>query len=294
MIAAIRLIDEQGGIDDQPVNAALTSAFWSMATDAGARSWLDQAWTIYRLSQPVRAQVLANDQMRELNVEVWEVWESVKASSDHRRPRYDWREFCLHRLGMTHKIASAMKRTYEIFGIVMGLDHKDLLVAGKRKLERAAPTVARDWTKGLIDDKLWELLFGEPHVCLACSEVVDYESWPETCPHCDQPYAEMEPGTFGQVDAYIHLRNAEQSRDQAVEGNVYDYSLAGVQGDRERYLVTWVRRPGDLMATPYELGKVTRLGGRADSTTEGGGILDGEELEEAWTVLEAAIRRAGK
>lgn len=295
MIAAIRLIDEKGGVDDQPVNAALTSAFWSMAVSSESRSWVDRAWTIYRLVQKVEANVLVNDRLRHVTVEGWEVWESIKSDSERGGPKYDWEKFCLNRLGMSHKVASLMKRVYEVFAITLGLSHRALEGAGKRKLERAAPIVDRDWRTGVVDKKLWELLFGDPHVCLACKEVVDYdhEERPAKCPHCGQPYAELQPGTFGQVDAYALLRNAERRRDKAIEGNVYDYSMAGEPDDRERPLVTWVRRPGDLMASPYELGKITRLGGMLESTSEGGGVLDGEELEEAWEILEAAIRGAG-
>lgn len=297
MVAAIRLIDEKGGVDDQPVNAALTSAFWNMAVTAGARSWVDQAWTIYRLVQKVEAKVLVNDQLRYVTVTGWEVWESIKADSERGGPKYDWEKFCLNRLGMSHKTASLMKRAYEVFVVIMGLSHRDLEGAGKRKLERAAPIVDRDWqTGGVVDEKMWELLFGDPHVCLACKEVVDYDHGerPEKCPHCGKPYAELQPGTFGQVDAYAVLRNAERRREKAIEGNVYDYSMAGEPDDRERPLVTWVRRPGDLLATPYEIGRVTRFGGKLESTSESEGILGEEELEEAWEILEAAIRRAGK
>lgn len=295
MISAIRLIDEEGGVDDQPINAALTSAFWNMAVSSGARSWVDQAWTIYRLVQKVGAKVLVNDQLRQATVEGWEVWESIRAGSERGEPMYSWREFCLNRLGMNHKIASTMKRAYEVFAITLGLSHAALERAGKRKLERAAPIVGRDWQRGVVDEKMQELLFGEPHVCLACKEWVDYDhEGTEECPHCGQPYAELQPGTFGQVDAYALLRNAEQRREEVIESNVYDYSMAGEQDDRERPLVTWVRRPGDLMATPYEIGRVTRFGGKLESTSESGGILGEEELGEAWEILEAGIRKAGR
>jgi hypothetical protein len=224
---AIQQVEDEGGPDDVPLDAALTNALWKLTRREKDLSWLDEAWLLYRLQQEVEADVLlSSGEMHRASVARWMTWESMLAQKAASNPHYEWNYFCESRLGIGTNTASARKRVWEVFVVIYGWPRSDLLIAGSAKLQQAASYAEKCWNKqGKIDHTLERLLRGDPHTCSECFGYVDYDDEkPGACPECgNSPYAGIEPGSFGQVRAYIkEAQDMAKERDDEV---MFDFAL---------------------------------------------------------------------
>jgi hypothetical protein len=276
---ALALLDSEGGVEDREVDAAISAAFWDVTSGITSVAWLDQCWLIYRLRQKIRGPVIMDDgHVVITDVERWQIWESEAAKKDAVNPDYDWTNFCTSRLGIAASTASARKRVWEVFAITLGKSREEMLLAGRAKLMRAAAQTDKDWKRGHRDARLDAYLFGEPHHCLACSEHVSYDdSPPESCPHCQEKYSELPPGTYRETEAWLDVRSKADKADRS-DVTVFDFSVSGDDSNFE--ITCWVRRPGNETAVPIVCAALRRY-----SMPD----LDDEEAEEAWLRLVGAI-----
>jgi hypothetical protein len=183
-------------------------------------------------------------------------------------PRYPlsltWEEFCINHLDMSPGEASNKKRNWEIYRIDLGYGLIDLLIAGVQRLNVARATIAgcmKD-SPPVFPEKLLTAVFGEPHVCLACSEHAWFtDRVPETCPHCDADYQYLEPATVAEVKDIIARLKGEPPGKARVEADVEETDDAltvlpfFVDSDGNRYtLPAW--------SVPIlETGQASELGG---------------------------------
>ena len=134
-----------------------------------------------------------------------------------------WVEFCLTHLDMGPGEASNKKRNWEIFHIELAYNLIDMLIAGIQRLNVARATLAA-CLKGsppVFPEKLLFAVFGDPHTCLSCEERVSFSiDVPETCPHCGEVYAHLEPQTVAVVKAIVQELKARPDTKPHVEADL--------------------------------------------------------------------------
>lgn len=292
----LKLLEEEGGPDDVPVDAALTRALWVVSRRDLTLHWLDECYLLYRLNQEVKADVLtASGRMVRATVPRWWTWESMLAQRAKTDPAYEWKRFCSERLDISTVTASARKRVWEVFAVVYGWSRRKLEGIGVGKLQQAVSYAERCWKKrGEIDPALSALLEGGPHVCGNCDGWVDYEDGteqPDSCPHCKDDYFELDPASVEQVRLYIKEQK-DLERSGRIEGNVYRFALSGDGLDKN--VVVWAMRPGEERAAPYEFATLRLARPGKYFEVEDGSSLSVEEYGDIWEKLEASILKAGE
>lgn len=293
ILELLSCIDAEGGPDEVPLDTALCKALWEMGQRKVTVHWLDECYLIWRLNQEIEADVLsAAGEIVRGCVPRWWTWESILAQRARDNPRYEWAWFCAERLGINPGTASARKRAWQVFAVIYGWTREEMERAGRGRLQQAASYAERCWKRrGEMDDKLRELLLGEPHICLACGDWVSYEGeTPEDCPACGEEYRELGPASFGLVARYVQEQK-EREKARRDSENDYTFALSGEEGAGEFNVLTWLLRPGAERAVPYLIAKIHQVRPVKVAAVEADGseLLGDEEYGEAWLEFRQAI-----